>query len=163
MALFYLLISHSQIPWTLSALSQRWGNVMRAKSACVAYRHMAFTQLAWRTVTEQRDTYSLIKPFRPRNLMTEADIRMAEHRSKNTLGKSVPGKIVTEVEDEGTSEDGSPRPVCRIMTVFWNGHEIPNKKLQRFFKKMKKAKRMIYVTEFRANSWLQFQGQGRAS
>ena len=43
-------------------------------------------------VTEQRDTYSLIKPFRPRNLMTEADIGMTEHRSKNTLGRSVPIK-----------------------------------------------------------------------
>ena len=42
--------------------------------------------------------------------MTEADIRMAEHRSKNTLGKNVPVKIVTDVEDDGTSEDGSPRP-----------------------------------------------------
>ena len=44
--------------------------------------------------------------------MTEADIGMAEHKSKNTLGRSVPVKIVTDVEDDGTSEDGSPRPVC---------------------------------------------------
>ena len=33
-AVFYLLISHSLIPWTLSALSQRWSNVMWATSAC---------------------------------------------------------------------------------------------------------------------------------
>ena len=37
-------------------------------------------------LTEQQVTYSLIYPFRPRNLMTEADIGMTEHRSKNTLG-----------------------------------------------------------------------------
>ena len=34
---------------------------------------------------------------------------MAEHRSKNTLGRSVPVKIVTDVEDGRTSEGGSPR------------------------------------------------------
>ena len=37
---------------------------------------------------------------------------MTEHRSKNTLGSSAPVKTMTEVEDDGTSEDGSPRPVC---------------------------------------------------
>ena len=37
---------------------------------------------------------------------------MAEHRSKNTLGRSVLVKIVTDVEDDETLEDGSPRPVC---------------------------------------------------
>ena len=58
-------------------------------------------------VTELRDTYSLIWPFRPRNLMTEADIGMTEHGSKNILGRSVPIKTKTDVE-----EDGSPRPVC---------------------------------------------------
>ena len=63
-------------------------------------------------VTEQRDTYSLIKHFRPRNSMTEADIGMTEHRSKNTLGRSVPIKTKTVVEEDGTSEDGSPGPVC---------------------------------------------------
>ena len=63
-------------------------------------------------MTEQRDTYSLIQPFRPRNLMTETDIGMTGHRSKNTLGRSVPLKTMTDVEDDGTSEDGSPRPVC---------------------------------------------------
>ena len=52
-----------------------------------------------------------------RNVMTEADIGMAEHRSKNTLGRSVPVKIVTDVEDDGTSEDGSPRPVCAMSGV----------------------------------------------
>ena len=62
-------------------------------------------------VTEQRDTYSLIQPFRPLNLMTEADIGMTEHRSKNTLGRSVPVETKTDVEEDGTSEDGSPRPV----------------------------------------------------
>ena len=44
--------------------------------------------------------------------MTEADIGMTEHRSKNTLGRSVPIKTKTDVEEDGTSEDGSPRPVC---------------------------------------------------
>ena len=44
--------------------------------------------------------------------MTEADIGMTEHRSKNTLGRSVPVKTNTDVEEDGTSEDGSPRPVC---------------------------------------------------
>ena len=47
-----------------------------------------------------------------RNLMTEADIGMTEHRSKNTLGRSVPVETKTDVEEDGTSEDGSPRPVC---------------------------------------------------
>ena len=49
--------------------------------------------------------------------MTEADIGMAEHRSKNTLGRSVPVKIVTDVEDGRTSEDGSPRPVCNKFAI----------------------------------------------
>ena len=40
---------------------------------------------------------------------------MAEQRSKNTLGRSVPVEIVTDVEDDGTLEDGSPRPVCIVM------------------------------------------------
>ena len=44
--------------------------------------------------------------------MTEADIGMTEHRSKITLGRSVPVKTKTDVEEDGTSEDGSPRPVC---------------------------------------------------
>ena len=44
--------------------------------------------------------------------MTEADIGMTEHRSKNTLGRSVPIKNKTDVEEDGTSEDGSPGPVC---------------------------------------------------
>ena len=44
--------------------------------------------------------------------MTEADIGLTEHRSKNTLGKSVPAKTKTDVVEDGTSEDGSPRPVC---------------------------------------------------
>ena len=46
--------------------------------------------------------------------MTEADFGMTEHRSKNTLGRSVPVKTMTDVEDVGTSEDGSPRPVCML-------------------------------------------------
>ena len=46
--------------------------------------------------------------------MTEADIGMTEHRSKNTLGRSVPVKTKTDVEEDGTSEDGSPRPVCNM-------------------------------------------------
>ena len=37
---------------------------------------------------------------------------MTEHISKNTLGRSVPIKTKTDVEEDGTSEDGSPRPVC---------------------------------------------------
>ena len=37
---------------------------------------------------------------------------MTEHRSKNTLGRSVPIKTKTDVEEGGTSEDGSPRPAC---------------------------------------------------
>ena len=50
--------------------------------------------------------------------MTEVDIEMTEHRSKNTLGRSVPIKTKTDVEEDGTSEDGSPRPVCsRIMIL----------------------------------------------
>ena len=44
--------------------------------------------------------------------MTEADIGMTEHGSKNALGRSVPIKTKTDVEEDGTSEDGSPRPVC---------------------------------------------------
>ena len=43
---------------------------------------------------------------------------MAEHRSNNTLGRSVPIKIVTDVEDDGTSEDGSSRPVYRETSMF---------------------------------------------
>ena len=46
--------------------------------------------------------------------MTDADIGMTEHRSKNTLGRSVPIKTKTDVEEDGTSEDGSPRPVCSL-------------------------------------------------
>ena len=45
-------------------------------------------------------------------MMTEADIGMTEHRSKNTLGRSVPIKTKTDVEEDGTSEDGYPRPDC---------------------------------------------------
>ena len=37
---------------------------------------------------------------------------MAEHRIKNTLGRCVPVKIVTDVEDDGISEDEFPGPVC---------------------------------------------------
>ena len=48
--------------------------------------------------------------------MTEADIGMTEHRSKNTLGRSVPVKTKTDVEEDGTSEGGSPRPVCITMS-----------------------------------------------
>ena len=100
------------------------------------YKQVAFTQLVWLTVTEKWDayvmhwinpfvteiwwrrrtawqnTFSLIKPFRPRNLIIEADIGMAEHRCKNTLDRSVPIKIPTDVEDNGTLEDRSPRSVC---------------------------------------------------
>ena len=43
--------------------------------------------------------------------MTEEDIGLTEHRSKKK-GRSVPVKTMTDVEDDGTSEDGSPRPVC---------------------------------------------------
>ena len=35
---------------------------------------------------------------------------MTEHKSKNTLGRSVPVKTMTDVDD-GISEDGSPSPV----------------------------------------------------
>ena len=48
--------------------------------------------------------------------MTEADIGMTKHRSKNTLGRSVPVKTMTDVEADGTSEDRSPRPVCSTMS-----------------------------------------------
>ena len=44
--------------------------------------------------------------------MTEADIGMTEQRSKNALGRSVPVRTMTDVEDDRTFEDGSPRPVC---------------------------------------------------
>ena len=44
--------------------------------------------------------------------MTEADIAVAEHTSKNTLDRSIPVKIVKDVEHDGTSDDGSPMPVC---------------------------------------------------
>ena len=50
--------------------------------------------------------------------MTDADIGMTEHRSKNTLGRSVPIKTKTDVEEDGTSEDGSPRPVCTYHILF---------------------------------------------
>ena len=40
---------------------------------------------------------------------------MTEHRSKNTFGRSVPVKTKTDVEKDGTSEDGSPRPVCTYL------------------------------------------------
>ena len=40
---------------------------------------------------------------------------MTEHISKNTLGRSVPVKTKTDVEEDGTSEDGSPRPVCSFL------------------------------------------------
>ena len=40
----------------------------------------------------------------------DGGIGIKEHRSKNTLGRSVPVKTMTYVEE--TSEDGSPRPVC---------------------------------------------------
>ena len=46
--------------------------------------------------------------------MTGADIGMTEHGSKNTLGRYVPFKTKTDVEEDGLSEDGSPRPVCNI-------------------------------------------------
>ena len=49
---------------------------------------------------------------------------MAEHRSKNTLGRSVPVNILTDVEDDGTSEDGSPRPVCIILVRYEHMHHI---------------------------------------
>ena len=49
---------------------------------CERHLHVAFTQLAWHTVTEQLDTYPMIQ----RNLMTEADIWMAEHRKWNESG-----------------------------------------------------------------------------
>ena len=49
--------------------------------------------------------------------MTEADIGMTEHRSKNTLGRSAPLKTMTDVEDDGTSEDGSPRPVSILFSI----------------------------------------------
>ena len=32
--------------------------------------------------------------------------------AKNTLGRLVPVKTMTDVEDDKTSEDGSLRPVC---------------------------------------------------
>ena len=52
--------------------------------------------------------------------MTEADIGMTEHRSKNTLGRTVPIKTKTDVEEDGTSEDGSPRPVCIFKLTYLN-------------------------------------------
>ena len=53
-----------------------------------------------------------------------------------------------------------------ILTIFWNVHEIPNKKMQVFFKKISKiqtAKTMIYITEFDVNSSTISHGLKRAS
>ena len=130
---FYLLISLPLILYTLGAFSQRWSNapiivqtsgvhtisVTDRDRAMGRLRHALIQPFRHRdlmteadSVTEQRDTFSLIKSFRPRNLIIEADIGMAEHRCKNTLGRSVPVKILTDVEDDGTLEDRSPRSVC---------------------------------------------------
>ena len=49
--------------------------------------------------------------------MMEADIGMTEHRSKNTLGRSVPVKTMTDVEDDGISEDGSPESCLYLKGV----------------------------------------------
>ena len=56
---------------------------------------------------------------------------MAEHKSKNTLGRSVPVKIVTDVEDDRTSEDESPRPVCtyQVSKKFEKNNYLKNKNL----------------------------------
>ena len=43
---------------------------------------------------------------------------MTEHRSKNTLGRSVPIKTKMDVEEDRTSEDGSSRPVCIFLNIF---------------------------------------------
>ena len=51
--------------------------------------------------------------------MTKADIGMTKHRSKNTLVTSVPIKTKTDVEEDGTSEGGSPRPVCSLIIIFF--------------------------------------------
>ena len=48
---------------------------------------------------------------------------MAEHKSKNTLGRSVPVKTMTDVEDNETSEDGSPRPVCTSYSE-WRAYNL---------------------------------------
>ena len=66
--------------------------------------------------------------------MTEADIGMTEHRSNNTLGRSVPIKTMTDVEEDETSEDGSPRPVCTewilsyiTFYTWWQHHNVQKK------------------------------------
>ena len=68
-------------------------------------------------VTEQRDAYA-------RNLMKEADIGMAEHKSKNALGRSVLVKTVTDVKDGRTSENRSPRPFCISYYIIILGHFV---------------------------------------
>ena len=35
-----------------------------------------------------------------------------------------------------------------ILTIFWDAHEIPNTEMEMFFKKIKRAKKMIYITDF---------------
>ena len=52
-----------------------------------------------------------------------------------------------------------------ILTIFWNVHDIPNKKMQKFFKKtakIQRAKTMIYITEFDVNSEYNFPRSGES-
>ena len=66
--------------------------------------------------------------------MTEADIGMTEHRSKNTLGRSVPIKTKTDVEEGGTLEDGSPRPVC--IYIFYSRQILSPKVIYKYGENM---------------------------
>ena len=50
--------------------------------------------------------------------MKEAVIEMAKQWKENTLGRSVPVKIVTDVEDGRTSEDGSLKSVWNTHTTY---------------------------------------------
>ena len=66
-------------------------------------------------VTEQRDTLCI-----DLTLLSSKFDDKRQCRSKNTLGRSVPVKTMTDVhvKDDRTSEDGSPRPVYIKKTLY---------------------------------------------
>ena len=73
------------------------------------------TVIWWRRRTTWQNNGTLIHWFNP--FVPEIWWR-GGHRndgSKNTLGRSNPVKTMTDVEDDGTLEDGSPRPVCTMI------------------------------------------------
>ena len=125
------------IPHTLSAFSQRWVNVLKRTQSL--RKQVAFTQLAWLTViwwqnNETRKSFNpfvtevwwrrrttwqnngtlihWFNPFVPEICWRMRTSEWLNIEAKNTLGRSVPVKTKTDVEEDGTSEDGSPRPVC---------------------------------------------------